>query len=83
MTTHLREHLLKQHIKPRVLFDNLLKLLQHGVQLLWIRVYMLYRVIEEFVVVSFVLGQPMSSLRVSAPKHASLVPGDLALRGAK
>lgn len=64
--THLREHELEQHVQPRVPLDHLLELLQHRVQLFGVRVDMLNGVVEEFVVVSLVLRQPVARLAVSA-----------------
>lgn len=58
----LLKHAAEQHVQPRICLDGLVKLLQLWSELFWVGVYMLDGVVEELVVVSLVLRQPVASL---------------------
>lgn len=65
MRTYLGEHVAKQHVQPGIVLDSLFKLLDDWVDILRVGIYMFDRFIEELVVMSFILREPVSSLTVS------------------
>lgn len=62
LETHLLKHIGEQHVKPCISFYRLLKLLHLWPQLFRVGVYMLNRVVKEFMVMPFILRQPIASL---------------------